>query len=59
MPEAGRLPESPWGAATGRPLLEVEGLARYFRVATPWVERAPVRSASSTRSVATRCSQLS
>jgi peptide/nickel transport system ATP-binding protein len=38
MPEADRLPEKPASAA-GRPLLEVEGLARYFRVSAPWVER--------------------
>jgi peptide/nickel transport system ATP-binding protein len=38
MPEADRLPERPASAA-GRPLLEVEGLARYFRVMAPWVER--------------------
>ena len=38
MPEADRLPEKPASAA-GRPLLEVEGLARYFRVTAPWVER--------------------
>ncbi len=38
MPEADRLPERP-AASAGRPLLEVDGLARYFRVAAPWVER--------------------
>ena len=38
MPEADRLPEKP-GSAAGRPLLEVEGLARHFRVNAPWIER--------------------
>lgn len=38
MPEADRLPEKP-AADAGRPLLEVEGLGRYFRVMAPWIER--------------------
>src|SRR5262249_42654435 len=38
MPEAGGMAGKPAGG-TGRPLLEVENLARYFRVLAPWVER--------------------
>jgi peptide/nickel transport system ATP-binding protein len=36
---------APPPAAAGKPLLEVDGLARYFRVSAPWVERLLGRQA--------------